>query len=77
MGSILRPDGNKIRALRIQKGWPQEQLAWIADVSPRTIQRVEAGGNASFETLRSMAGALPAISGDQTRRATTRACAPS
>lgn len=58
MGSILRPDGNKIRALRIQKGWPQEQLAWIADVSPRTIQRVEAGGNASFETLRSVAGAF-------------------
>ena len=58
MGSTLKPDANKIRALRIQKGWPQEQLARIADVSPRTIQRVEAGGNASFETLRSIAGAF-------------------
>lgn len=58
MGSILRPNSNKIRSLRIRKGWPQEQLARIADVSPRTIQRVEAGGNASFETLRSIAGAF-------------------
>lgn len=58
MGSGFRPNGNKIRDMRIQKGWPQEQLARIADVSPRTIQRVEAGGNASFETLRSVAGAF-------------------
>ena len=42
----------------MQRGWPQEQLAQIADVSPRTIQRVEAGGNASHETLRSIASAL-------------------
>lgn len=36
----------------------QEQLAKIAEVSPRTIQRVEAGRNASYETLRSIASAF-------------------
>jgi DNA-binding XRE family transcriptional regulator len=58
MGSALRPDGAKIKNLRIQKGWPQEQLARIADVSPRTVQRIEAGGNSSFETLRCLANAF-------------------
>ena len=58
MGSGLKPDGLKVRSFRIQRGWPQEQLARIADVSPRTIQRLEAGGNASLETLRSLASAF-------------------
>jgi transcriptional regulator with XRE-family HTH domain len=58
MVSMLRPDGNRIKVLRIRKGWRREQLASNAGVRPRTIQRVEAGGNASFETLRSLATAL-------------------
>src|SRR5262245_7974050 len=58
MQRTLHPDGNRIRTLRLRRGWPQEQLANIADLSPRTIQRVEAGGNASYETLRSIACAF-------------------
>jgi len=58
MASTLRPDGKKIRSLRLQKGWPQDHLAQVAEVSPRTIQRVESGGNASFETMRSIASAF-------------------
>jgi len=58
MQRTLHPDGNRIRTLRLERGWPQEQLADIADLSPRTIQRVESGGNASFETLRSIACAF-------------------
>jgi transcriptional regulator with XRE-family HTH domain len=58
MQRTLHPDGNRIRTLRLKRGWPQEQLASIADLSPRTIQRVEAGGNASHETLRSIACAF-------------------
>jgi transcriptional regulator with XRE-family HTH domain len=58
MPRTLHPDGNRIRTLRLERGWPQEQLASIADLSPRTIQRVEAGGNASYETLRSIACAF-------------------
>jgi transcriptional regulator with XRE-family HTH domain len=58
MGRRLNPDGVKIRALRIQRGWTQEQLAEIAGVSSRTIQRAETEGCAAFETLRAVAGAF-------------------
>ncbi len=58
MAATVRPDSDRIKSLRILRGWPQEQLARIADVSPRTIQRLEAGGNASFDTLRAIAGAF-------------------
>ncbi len=54
----LNPDGAKIRALRIQRGWTQEQLAEIAGISPRTVQRAESAGCAAFETLRALAGAF-------------------
>ena len=42
MGIKLKPDGKKIRALRVQRGWTQEQLAEIAgirepDVTPGAI----------------------------------------
>jgi transcriptional regulator with XRE-family HTH domain len=58
MGSVLRPDGSRIRALRVKKGWPQEQLAQIAGVNACAIRRVEVSGDASFETLRSIASAF-------------------
>ena len=58
VAKTLRVDRNKIKTLRLQRNWPQEQLARIADLSPRTIQRVEAGGSASFETLRAIASAF-------------------
>ncbi len=57
MRSKLNPDGAKIRILRIQRGWTQEQLAEIAGVSCRTIQRAETANCAAFETLRAIAGA--------------------
>lgn len=40
----------KIRQLRSERGWSQEQLALASGLSLRTIQRVEAEGNASRET---------------------------
>jgi transcriptional regulator with XRE-family HTH domain len=58
MGTKLHLDGAKIRALRIQRGWTQEQLAEIAGVSSRTIQRAETGDCAAFETVRAVAGAF-------------------
>ncbi len=58
MPSRLNSDGAKIRALRIQRGWTQEQLAEIAGVSARTIQRAESAGSAAFDTLRAVAGAF-------------------
>ena len=48
----------RIKQLRTKRAWPQEQLAEVAGVSVRTIQRAEAGESASFETLRAIANAF-------------------
>lgn len=40
-----------VRNLRASRGWTQQQLAEIADLSLRTIQRVEKLGVASNETV--------------------------
>ena len=58
MATKLNPDSAKIKALRVQRGWTQEQLAEIAGVSPRTIQRAETANCAAFETMRAIAGAF-------------------
>lgn len=58
MRSKLNPDGSKIRSLRIQRGWTQDQLADIAGISSRTIQRAESADSAAFETVRAIAGAF-------------------
>ena len=58
MANTVTPDGIRIRKLRIRRGWTQEQLAEIAGVSTRSIQRAERGSAASLETLRALAGAF-------------------
>jgi transcriptional regulator with XRE-family HTH domain len=60
MGTKLNPDGAKIRALRVQRGWTQEQLAEIAGVSSRTVQRAETADCVAFDTVRAIAGAFGA-----------------
>ncbi len=45
----------KIRQLRMSKGWPQEQLALASGLSVRTVQRVESEGAASLNTAISLA----------------------
>ncbi len=44
-----------VRKLRLRKGWSQDQLAELTDVSVRTIQRIERGHNASLETAKALA----------------------
>jgi len=44
-----------LKKLRLQKGWSQEHLAELTNLSIRTIQRVERGQKPSFETARSLA----------------------
>jgi transcriptional regulator with XRE-family HTH domain len=44
--------------LRQKRGWTQERLAEAAGVGLRTVQRVEAGQDASLETLTLVADAL-------------------
>ena len=45
----------KVRKLRLQHGWSQEQLAELSGLSVRTIQRIERGQSAGIESLKSLA----------------------
>jgi transcriptional regulator with XRE-family HTH domain len=47
-----------VKKSRQERAWPQQQLAEIAGVNLRTIQRLEKDGAASFETLRGIASAF-------------------
>ncbi|HYL36363.1 MAG TPA: helix-turn-helix transcriptional regulator, partial [Bryobacteraceae bacterium] len=49
---------DKVRELRLSRGWSQEQLAKIADTTVRTIQRLESGSGASMETIKGLASAF-------------------
>lgn len=44
-----------VRKLRLKKGWSQSQLAEMAGVTTRTIQRIEQGHNPSMETCKALA----------------------
>ncbi len=47
-----------VRKLRLERGFSQEQLASMAGVSVRTLQRIERGANPSAETLKCLAAVL-------------------
>lgn len=47
-----------IKLMREERGWSQEQLAAISDLSDRTIQRVEKDGKCSLETKMALASAF-------------------
>lgn len=47
-----------VQTLRVKKGWTQEQLAVVAGLSVRTIQRIERGEAASAESLKALAAAF-------------------
>ncbi|OON41841.1 DNA-binding protein [Izhakiella australiensis] len=48
-------DTNKLRALRLERAWSQEQLAELSGLSTRTVQRIENGERPSLETLSALA----------------------
>lgn len=52
---------NRLKQFRKQKGWTQERLASIADVSLRTVQRIEGGKPASPDTAMALAAAFDMI----------------
>lgn len=52
--------GVLVKLMRDSKKWTQEQLAEISNLNTRTIQRVENGQSASFETRRALALAFDA-----------------
>jgi transcriptional regulator with XRE-family HTH domain len=41
----------RIASLRVERGWTQERLATESGLGVRTIQRIEAGKDASLETI--------------------------
>ena len=47
-----------LQKLRLQQGWTQDQLADLAGVSVRTVQRLEQGKPASTETLKCLGAVL-------------------
>jgi len=49
---------DRIRQARVERGWTQQQLAEIADLSLRTVQRVENQGVASNETVSALCAVL-------------------
>ncbi|MFK7956862.1 MAG: helix-turn-helix transcriptional regulator [Lysobacterales bacterium] len=48
-------DASKIKAMRLDHGWTQDQLAQLCGVSVRTIQRIEKSGVASLDTTNALA----------------------
>jgi transcriptional regulator with XRE-family HTH domain len=55
MKNQLPETGIRIKQLRTERAWSQEQLAQICGVNVRTIQRLENGGKGSPETLKAIA----------------------
>ncbi|MEN5206901.1 helix-turn-helix domain-containing protein [Stenotrophomonas terrae] len=54
----MKIDGQRIKQLREARGWSQEHLASLCGLSARTVQRLEAEGNASLESRMAVAAAL-------------------
>ena len=54
----MKIDSNKVKSLRMSKGWSQEQLSEFSGLSLRTIQRIENGVTISMDSLNVLAKAL-------------------
>ena len=54
----MKINSDLIICLRKKHGWSQNHLSIVSGVSLRTVQRVENEGNASVETLKSLAAAF-------------------
>jgi len=48
----------RIAELRLERGWTQERLSEASGITVRTVQRLEAGNDASLDTLSRVARAL-------------------
>ena len=54
----MQIDSELIKSLRSERGWSQEQLATVAGLSLRTVQRIENEGVCSLESRRALAAAF-------------------
>lgn len=57
--------------MRLERHWSQDQLAEMSGLSIRTIQRIENGGNAGLESLKSLAAVFDTdiVDSDKNREA--------
>jgi len=77
--SVRGMNETRIVELRTQRGWTQERLAEASGVTVRTVQRLEAGNDASLDTLSRVGKALEvpvrdlfvAVAGEDFGRAVT------
>lgn len=58
MATELSIDGAAVKRLREERAWSQEHLAKASGLSLRTVQRIEADGTASPESVLALAGAF-------------------
>lgn len=58
MAAEMKVDTKLIKSLREERAWSQEHLASVAGLSARTVQRLEADGNASLESKMAIAAAF-------------------
>lgn len=54
----MKIDLELVKKMRAEKAWSQEELAVASDLSLRTVQRIEKGGNASLESKKALASAF-------------------
>lgn len=54
----FNPDATKIRRWREERHWSQEHLADLAGIGTRTVQRIENGDAASYESVMALAAAF-------------------
>ncbi len=50
--------GTRVKEERLKRGWTQEHLAEIADVTVRTVARIEKGEAQGLESLMAIAAAF-------------------
>ena len=51
-------DAEQVRDQRIKRGWTQQHMAEVADLSLRTVQRIENQGVASNESVSALSAVL-------------------
>ena len=54
----MQINAEQVMQLRKKRHWSQDELATAAGLNLRTVQRVEATGSASLQTLKAIASAL-------------------
>ncbi|MGJ8561301.1 MAG: helix-turn-helix domain-containing protein [Litorimonas sp.] len=54
----FHPDAAKIRRWREERHWSQEHLSDLAGIGTRTVQRIENGEAASYESVMALAAAF-------------------